>query len=317
MMAYSSQMFTTPIIFTAVISTIGFILNCGMLYLVLARGRKRYHYLFAAVLLICAIWDFGILMSMLRNSYENELIIYGYIVFLPCSFLMALIYQFTTTYLEKPKRIPTILLWVFCAWAFISIATQLAGKIDGVYHYSWGNIYRPDRRLQMSSLLFIPASIFAYVGSSWMLLKESKKTASGLARRHMKYIAVSFIVLTFASVKLGVLFGIDNPVLLPAGMLVNDVFSAIIAVAIVKHHLFDITFIIKKGAIYSALAGILIFVFSFSEHILITYMGDLIGGHSQWIHFVSIGVGILVMMPIKHRIERAVERFFAERTVEF
>lgn len=97
-------MLTVPVIIAAIISAIGFLLNCGMRYLVLSRGRKTYHYLFAAVLFICAIWDLGILLCMLRNLHENELIIYGYIVFLPCVFLAPLIYQFTTTYLGRPKK---------------------------------------------------------------------------------------------------------------------------------------------------------------------------------------------------------------------
>ena len=100
-------------------------------------------------------------------------------------------------------------------------------------------------------------------------------------------------------------------------MLVNDIFSAVIAIAIIKHHLFDITLIIKKGVIYSALAGIIIFIFSFSEHVLITYLGELVGGHSQLIHFISIGIGILVLMPAKHRVEGAVEKYFAEKRIEF
>ena len=308
---------TVPVTFTAIISAIGFALNCGMLYLVLSRGRKSYHYLFAAVLFICAVWDFGILLCMLRNSHENELIIYGYIIFLPCCFLAALIYQFTTTYLQKPRKIPAILLWTCSILGFLAIVIGLLGKIDGVFHYSWGNIYRPDRRLQISALFFIPVSLFSYLSSSWMLFSESNRHPSPLNRRHMKYMAVSFVALTLAAVKLVVLYDIDNSFLLPAGMFVNDLFSALIAIAIIKHHLFDITLIIKKGAIYSVLAGVVIFAFSFSEHILLTYLGDLIGGHSQWIHFVSIGIGILVIMPIKHRIEGAVERYFSERTVEF
>ena len=108
----------------------------------------------------------------------------------------------------------------------------------------------------------------------------------------MTYMAVSFAVITFAYIKVTVLFNVDNAVFLPLGMLVNDIFSAVIAIAIIKHQLFDITFIIKKGTIYSILAGVVIFVFSFTEHVLITYMGERISGHSQMIHFISIAVGI-------------------------
>jgi len=310
-------MLTAPVILTAVISAIGFLINSAMLFLVLSRGRKLYHYLFAAVLLICAIWDFGILLCMLRNSHESELIIYGYIVVLPCSFLAVLIYHFTTTYLQQPKKKTTIILWVFSILGFITFATGLGGKIDAVFHYSWGNIYRLDRTLQIIILFYIPVSLFVYISSSWMLFQESKREASPIKRRHMIYMAISFVVLTLTFVKLAVLYNVDNAFLLPVGMLVNDIFSAVIAIAIIRHHLFDISVIIKKGAIYSALAGIVIFVFSFSEHVLITYMGELIGGHSQLIHFISVGVCILVLMPVKHRVEGVVEKFFVEKRVEF
>jgi len=39
-------MLTAPVILTAIISAIGFLLNFGMLYVVLSKGRKIYHYLF-------------------------------------------------------------------------------------------------------------------------------------------------------------------------------------------------------------------------------------------------------------------------------
>jgi hypothetical protein len=308
--------YSLPVIITAVISGIGFLINSVMLVLVLSRGRRSYHYLFAAILLICAIWDAGILLTMLRNNHPEELIIYGYVIFVPCTFLPPLIYQFTTNYLGQSSRL-NIVFWTISILGFIGMATGLAGKIDGVYIYSWGNMFRPDRTLQIGSLLTLPVGIFATLYSSWRLFKAAKREESLIPRRHLNYMAVSFVLITLAYIKLGVLFGIDSGFILPAGMFINDIFSAVIAVAIIKHQLFDITFIIKKGAVYSVMAGILIFVFSFSEHVLITYVGDLIGGHSQIIHFISIGIGILVLMPIKHRLEKAVEGYFLEKKVQF
>jgi hypothetical protein len=309
-------MLTAPVILTAIISSIGLLLNILMLYLVLSRGRLLYHYLFAAILLCCAIWDFGILLSMLRNQQEYELVIFGYIVFLPCTFLSALVYQFTCTYLKRTTKTVRIL-WIFSTLGFVAIATGLGGKIDGVFHYSWGNMYRPDGKLQIASLISMPVYWFTTLSSSWMLFQASKKEASHVNRRHMIYMAISFVALTLANIKVAVLYDIDCAFILPAGMFVNDIFSALIAIAIIKHHLFDITLIIKKTTLYSALAGIVIFVFSFSEHILITYMGEMIGGHSQLIHYVSIGLSILVLMPVKNRIEAVVERVFAEKQIEF
>ena len=302
---------SNAVIITAGISAFGLLLNSSMLALILIRGKKTYHYLFAAVLMICAVWDLGILLSMLRNDHPQELIIYGYIVILPVTFLTALIYQFTTTYLGVKQK-STLIFWMISIVGFIAIVTGWGGKIDDVYQYAWGNIYRPDRTFQTLSLISIPFSWIALIISAWLLFKTSRAETSQIKQRHMRYIAFSFLMMLLTYVKVTVLFGFDSPIVLPAGMIVNDIFSAVIAIAIIKHHLFDITFIIKKGAVYSVLAGVLIFVFSFSEHLLITYVGDMIGGHSQLIHFVSIALGILILMPIKHRVEGFVERYFAD-----
>ena len=111
--------------------------------------------------------------------------------------------------------------------------------------------------------------------------------------------------------------GVDIPFLLPLGMLLNDIFVSIIGLAIIKDRLFDITVIVKKGTLYSILAGLLIFVYSFSEHILVTYIGETIGEHSNLLHLVSIAVGIAVLMPVKNRLERAIERYFVHKKLEF
>jgi hypothetical protein len=163
----------------------------------------------------------------------------------------------------------------------------------------------------------MPVYWFTTLSSSWMLFQASRREVTSIKRRHMIYMSISFVALTLANVKVAALFNIDCPLLLPAGMFVNDIFSALIAIAIIKHHLFDITVVIKKGVFYSALASFVIFVFSFTEHLLITYMGEIIGGHSQLIHFISIGVGILLLMPIKNRVESTVEKLFAEKHIEF
>jgi hypothetical protein len=307
-------MLPTAVLVTAGISAFGLLLNGSMMALILIRGKKAYHYLFAGVLLVCAGWDLGILLSMLRNNHPQELIIYGYVVILPVTFLTALIYEFTTAYLGKGKKI-SFIFWAVSIISLICLVTGWGGKIDDVYQYGWGNIYRPDQRFLTLSLITIPFGWLALILSSWMLFRSSRTESLQIKRRHMQYIGFSFIMMLFAYVKVLVLYGYESPILLPAGMFINDIFSTVIAIAIIRDHLFDITFIIKKGAIYSVLAGVLIFVFSFSEHLLITYVGDLIGGHSQWIHFISIALGILVLMPIKHRVEGFVEGYFTDKQV--
>jgi hypothetical protein len=87
--------------------------------------------------------------------------------------------------------------------------------------------------------------------------------------------------------------------------------------AIIKDKLFDITVIVKKGTLYSILAGLLIFIYSFVEHMLVTFVGEKLGEESTWLHMISIAVGIAVLMPVKNRIEKGVERYFIHRKLEF
>jgi hypothetical protein len=118
-------------------------------------------------------------------------------------------------------------------------------------------------------------------------------------------------------VKALVTLGINLPILLPLGMLLSDIFASIIGLAIIKDRLLDITVIVKKSTLYSLLAGLLIFIYSFSEHILVTYIGDTVGEHSIVLHLISIAIAIAILMPVKNRLEGTIERYFAHKILEF
>jgi hypothetical protein len=64
---------STTVLVTSITSFLGFLLNSTVLFLVLSRGRQKYQYLFAGFLFICALWDLGIFLSMIRNTHVNEL----------------------------------------------------------------------------------------------------------------------------------------------------------------------------------------------------------------------------------------------------
>ena len=100
-------------------------------------------------------------------------------------------------------------------------------------------------------------------------------------------------------------------------MLLNDIAAALIGIAIIKHGLFDITVIIKKTTIYSILAAFIVFVFGLSEHLLATYVGNIFGEQSIYMHLISIAAVIGVVMPLRKKVEGTIERFFAKKRVEF
>ncbi len=302
---------------TSVTSFIGFLLNSLMLVLVLSRGRRTYHYLFAGYLLICATWDLGIFLSMIRNDYVDELPTYGTIVWWPCTFMIPIIFSFTCAYVGQPKKWRTIFLWVVCTGVFLLGVLGLGGRMVGVYDYGWGHIYRPDSLLLVSTAIAFPALAFFGLSTLWYLFRAYGKEPSPVRKRHILYVLASFTIIQLAISKVAILYGLDNALLMPACMLLNDVAAAFVGVAIVKDRLLDITLIVKKTAVYSVLAAAVVLLFSLAEHLLATYVGELLGESSIVTYLVSIAAVIAVVMPFRRRAERTADRFFAERRVAF
>jgi len=303
------------VIITAIESGFGFLLTSTILYLVLFHGRKTYHYIFSAFLLICAIWDLGIFLLMVRNDHLEELDFIGRIAILPCTFIPALIFHFTAQYTGRSIKWAVALVWGLTGTIWVPIIIGIVYKIDGFYEYDWGNIFRV-----VPSIL--DPLVFAFwfgvnLSACWLLFNGAKRTVSRLERRHYIYIISGFLVLTFALVKVLVTMGIDVAFTLPLGMFFVDIFNAIIGMAIIKERLLDITIIIKKGSLYSILAGLLIFIYALSESFLVTYIGETIGANSNLMNFISIAVGIAVLIPVKSRIERTINGYFAQKKLEF
>lgn len=308
-------MVSPVVVITAIESGLGSLLTGSVLYLVLSRGRKPYHYLFAAFLFICFVWDAGTFILMVRNEYVDELPLIGRIAILPCIFIPALIFHFANLYTGRPIKWAIILVWVITALMWIPILAGWFYQIEGTFSYTWGNIFRVKPSV-VDPVIFI----FWYglnLTSIWLLYRSYKRASSSLTKRHHVYIMSGLLVVTFSVLKALITMGVDVAFLLPLGMFLNDIFVSIIGLAIIKDKLFDITVIIKKGMIFSLLAGVVVFIYSFVEHLIITFVGEKIGENSNMLHLLSIAIGIAALMPLKSRIEHWVEGYFAHRTLEF
>ena len=308
---------STTVTITAISSFIGFVLNSAVLYLVLSRGKHKYHYLFAGILLICALWDLSITISMLRNEHPGDLILLGKILNIVCIFLLPLIFHFTCSYINKPCPKTTAILWVSTTIMAVLWIFGLGGKINDVYHYSWGNIWTGDQVFIISTLIAMPLYVVNISVACWLLYGQIKRESSEVTRRHLLYVLVGFMAIGLAVVKVLVVVGVDLAFLLPMGMAFNDLFVALIGIAIIKERLFDITLVLKKGALYSALGAGIILIFSLTEHMLATYIGEFLGEESFIIHIISIAVVIAILMPVKHWLERIIEGYFHQKQFEF
>jgi len=307
-------MSSTVVLITSITSFIGFIINTLVMFLVLARGRRTYHLLFAVLLFFVACWDLGVFLMMIRNSYPSEILLYYNIVGIPVLLFPAFAFHFTTTYLDQPRRKLTILIYGYCVFVVIvALLFPAAAAPVGVRSYEWANV--PSTEPTPGWLSWILVYYLSLLLSCWLLIQARKRESSVVARRHIDYILASFIVFSVAQMKLLVVIGVDAPFTLPLGMLLVDLFGALIGLAIVKDRLFDITVILKKGTAYSALGAVIIFLFAFSEHLIATYLAGVAGALSEYLHFVSIGIVVVAFMPVKRRVDRFVEGYFTAKGV--
>jgi hypothetical protein len=309
---------------TEIVSLLAFLLNGAMLFLVLSRGRQRYHYLFAAVLACFAVGCLSIFLVFIRISHTGEFLIYVAIIMATSLLSAPCIYHFTCSYLEQPRKKSTVFIWAYTAIIAtvmsLGMALQFgAGKLThteaGVsVAFQGGIIYRVSH-----FIVFFISLVFIWL-ACWFLFRARRRETSTLARRHMQYILVSFLVISLILLA----FFLFPTRIVGSGWLIPVIHSlataalgALVGMAIIKERLFDITVIIKKTTIYSILLALVIFIFSLSEHLLATYVGQAFGEHSIFIHIISIAVVIAVLMPVRQKVERGIERFFAQKKVEF
>ena len=99
---------------TAAASAVGFAINVLVMAILLWRGRRKYHLLFALLLSVAACWDLGIFLVMIRNDFPDEIVLYQNILSIPFNLFPALVYHFTTTYLTQPRKKSTIAIYVYC-----------------------------------------------------------------------------------------------------------------------------------------------------------------------------------------------------------
>lgn len=201
-------MFSPIVIVTAIESAFGVLLNSANIFLVLWRGRKPYHYIFAVLLFTYLIWDLAIFLTMVRNNHINEILIYASMI-TPAALIQTLIFHFTVVYLNKTKQLrwSLVLVWAFTLICLILMAFGYVFNISGVYQYEWGNIFKVEN----SPL--DPVSFIGWFGlilpACWMLYRNTKIETTELKRRHSRYIMIGFLVTAFAIVKVLVVMGID------------------------------------------------------------------------------------------------------------
>ncbi len=194
-----------------------------------------------------------------------------------------------------------ILMFVFSRWFIVDLEPKLSFKyypIPGIF-YS-----------------FFTVIFFGFVIFAQYLIFKNIRSFSGRIKNQLKYV--------FAASTLGFLGGgttfplVYNIPLAPAGGPLVFVYTAVISMAIVKHHLMDIDFIIKKTAIF---AGLFVFVsmsFVGSTFLAQEFLSGIMGEGSRWIRLLlNITIITVGMRPLETWLIGLTDRFLFQKKYDY
>lgn len=106
-------------------------------------------------------------------------------------------------------------------------------------------------------------------------------------------------------------FGIN---IFPFGNFLVPIYGLILAYAVLKHQLLDIDFVLRKSVIYSVLIAFISLLYLLTVFLLERFAQGLFGYRSLVISiFTAFGLG-LIFVPLRHRIQQLVDRYFFKGT---
>jgi two-component system cell cycle sensor histidine kinase/response regulator CckA len=280
-----------------VIPFAAFICYCLLLTIVYWQGaKKRVNRVFMLYLLSAAIWSLGSFMWRLQAPlFWNRVLITG------ATGVSITFFHFVWVFLgiKRQKR------WLYLGYGLFAVilianllgyVTREAYYVDGVVHYEIG-----------PAAPFMGIFGFFYFGlAAYYLVQQYLRTRDRVYRNRIQYplLGISLILL---AVPTNFVPEIGKYPIDIAASVVN---ALLIAYAILRHRLLDITFVIRRGLTYSVLtAGIaatyLLTIFVFER------LARTVFGYGAYLIPILVAVVIAVaFQPLRGRAQTWVDRLF-------
>jgi len=287
------------------------VLNVSLAGITLFRNPgSRLNRLFTYFVGGMAVWNFGVFM--LRRSPDEatavfwEIVIHTGVIALP-----AFYYHFVLIFLESTTRHRTSLFVVYALALLFSIV-NLSGSslfMSGVNSTYWG--WAPATGL-LYTPFFIYFNCFLIYGLLH-LVRTYNDVDSSFRRNRATLILLGTLVsligglIDFARFILA-RFVPAADLVYPMGIPANMVFALMLGTSIVRYRLFDVNVVVKKGAIYLLLWGVLTSVLVAAEQ-----YADWDQLNPLWVILPLGFVMTMLVSPIGQRLEERIERVMFSR----
>ena len=287
------------------------ILNVALAGITLFRNPgSRLNRLFTYFVGGMAVWNFGVFM-LRRSPDETTAVFWEIVIHTGVIALPAFYYHFVLIFLESTTRHRTSLVVVY-ALALVFSIINLSGSsffMSGVKSTYWG--WAPA-----TGLLYMPFFVyfnFFLIYGLAHLIRIYKDVDSSFRRNRATLIllgtGVSLVggFIDFARFILA-RFVPAADLVYPMGIPANMVFALMLGTSIVRYRLFDVNVVVKKGAIYLLVWGVLT-----SALVMAEQYADWDQLNPLWVILPLGFVMTMLVSPLGQRLEERIERVMFSR----
>jgi signal transduction histidine kinase len=270
-----------------------------LLLIVLRRGfASRVHRYFALYLLSMIIWSFAAFAIFAEVGFKDTLFWNRFLVFGSAAMPVAF-FGFVQEFVGKPQP-----RWMYLG-VFLFVAIQIANMMGLVIlnaHVVDGLLYN-----EYGPALIIPSATWVlFMGySALILIREYRATKDVGYRNKLKYPLIVVVLIAMASVTNATPLRIY-----PTDVAVNVICALLIAYAIFRHQLLDVSVVVRKGLLYSV-PTVVIGAAYFLLIYFATRLFHAFGGPQIFV--LSLAVAIMTAMiaqPLHQKAQAWVDKLF-------
>ncbi len=293
-------------IYCAVCGIIAFLtgLPCAV-FVFFNKPRTPLKILWSLYSLGISVWGLGIFYLFTTSHYEVA-IVWGRVlnlnaIFIPVFFFHVVV-LLTNTYEQHKKAVIAYYLilgfYFFAAIIFPQyFVRDVLPKLGFRFYPDAGPIY-----------YFLPYFFFhAFIHGFTILFKAYQK-ASAIRRNQYKYFFISSIFGILGG--LTSLFPVFNFPVFPFGVILVPVYNLVVVYIIIKHHLLDIRIVIRKGLIYTILAGFITLFYLIAIYLIGTAFHDVLGNQSAVGSMTAVILIAIMFIPLKDYAQSLVDKYF-------
>ncbi len=292
--------------YLAVCGILSFLIGvpCG-LFIFFNRPRTPVKILWTLYCFGASLWGFGIFRIFTTMDHDVALF-WGRIINLNAIFIALLFFHFVvllTNTFQKYKKILIVYYVIFTVYFLVAaiffnyFINDVFPKLNLQFYPNAGPIY-----------YFFPFIFFYTYIHGFVILYDAFKISSVIRRNQYKYFAISsFIGIVGAS---STLFPVFNIPIFPFGVITVPFYMVSVIYIVIKHHLMDVRFVIRKGLIYTLLATLITFFYLASIFIVERMFHNVLGYQSGMGSIsIIILIGIL-FVPFKDYVQSFVDKYF-------